>query len=135
MLNYLSILLRPTLYIALIAERRSMKIGVPGRRESRMFCKQVWIELSAESDVLGPELYYIQIKSSVLNNSVLYSFTPRASRPRVSAWFSKNGNSTPGRNNINRLERIVKTQKIFSRIIRRKMLCTKSHVRIMTQLM
>jgi len=46
-------------YIALIAKRWSMKIGVPGRRESRIFCEQVWIELSAVSDVLSPELYYI----------------------------------------------------------------------------
>jgi len=33
------VLLRPILYIALIAERQSMKIGIPGWRESRMFCK------------------------------------------------------------------------------------------------
>jgi len=33
--------------VYLIAERQSMRIGVSGRRESQMFCKQVKIKPSA----------------------------------------------------------------------------------------
>jgi len=69
--------LRPTLYIVLIAERRT-------EYEDRCFCCQarvanvckVWIELSTVSDVLGPKLYFIGIKILVLSYSVLCSFAP-----------------------------------------------------------
>jgi len=91
---------RPTLYISLIAERQSMKVGIPEWRESRMFCQQVEIELSAVRTCSVALCIIFAIKNSVLFGVVLLLLRERRVREWVCAEFSKIGNSfTPGRNN------------------------------------
>jgi len=81
--------LRPILYILLIVERRSMRIGVSGRRDADVLSTSRDRAID-RADVLGCSLYCFAIKSSVLIYLVLCSFySASAAFASESAWNSR----------------------------------------------